>query len=120
MIEDPIKETVDIVDSWEAAGFTPQESRYYRRNGIGIQTVLRIRSMRNESTTDLTLTVVGAKLGPSWETVENLIGQVINDTGKLTRISRRDNGVDYRATGVYDLTFLSSEGVFYRVELTVL
>jgi hypothetical protein len=117
---DPIKETVDIVDSWELAGFSPHEAKYYRKNGIGIQTAIGIRSMRNESTTDLTLTVLGAKLGPSWETTENLIRQVLSDSGKLTRISRRDNGVDYRATGVYDLVFLSSEGVFYRVELTVL
>jgi hypothetical protein len=118
-MNDPIKETVDIVDSWEVAGFTPQESRYYRRNGIGIQTALRIKALPTDKA-DLFLTVVGAKLSPSWETVENLIEQVIDDTGKLTRISRLDNGVDYRSTGVYDLTFLSSEGVFYRVSLTVL
>ena len=119
MIEDPIKETVDIIDSWESAGFTPQESRYYRRNGIGIQTALRIKALPTDKAA-LFLTVVGAKMGPSWETVENLIGQVLNDSGKLTRIARIDNGVDYRATGVYDLAFLSSEGIFYRVSLTVL
>ena len=59
----------------------------------------------------MTLTISGSlTFGPSWEALEQMIGSMIGD-GRLTRISRRDGGVNYRASsGIYDLTFVPETG----------
>lgn len=50
--------------------------------------------------------IEGAKVAPSWETLQHVVRQCLkDDQGVFTRISRKDNGCNYNACGVYDLTY---------------
>ena len=73
---------------------------------------------------DMTIIITGCKkYTPKWETIQ----QVIRDTtsidgennGRLTRISRRDGGCNYRLPGKYDLTFIPNVGDAITIELDV-
>ena len=55
------------------------------------------------------ITIKGALLAPKWETLQEVLQQMTKTTGKLTRIARLDNGVNYQAPGEYALTFLTPE-----------
>lgn len=68
----------------------------------------------------MTITMTGtAKYAPSWDALQTLLRSMVNDNeAVLTRIARRDGGVSYRDSGVYDLT-LRTEGREVPVELHV-
>jgi hypothetical protein len=52
------------------------------------------------------ITINHCRYAPRWETINQVIREATNDPkGQLIRISRRDNGCDYRAPGIYDLDF---------------
>lgn len=59
--------------------------------------------------------------GPSWEDLQRLVVGMMNKPGVFTRISRRDNGTNYRDSyGVYDVTFIpETSGDAVEIELTV-
>lgn len=50
------------------------------------------------------IVITGCRKAPRWETLQLLLSESVDDTAKITRIHRADNGVDYQAIGVYDLT----------------
>jgi len=53
------------------------------------------------------IVIKGAQWTPEWETLQSMLIQATGAaSGKLTRISREDGKCDYRAPGVYNLTFL--------------
>jgi len=51
------------------------------------------------------ITMTGMRRTPSWGTLQEMIREALHESGKLTRINRKDGGVDYRALGTYELTF---------------
>jgi hypothetical protein len=59
---------------------------------------------------DITLTLAGLSLMPTWVTIQSLVRESLNTEGRLTRIVRPDGGCNYRATGVYHATFTPSTG----------
>jgi hypothetical protein len=60
----------------------------------------------------VTITITGAKLTPSWDRLQAMIGEMLQEKGLLTRIQREDHGVDYRAPGRYSLDYTTEEKVF--------
>ncbi len=65
------------------------------------------------------ITMTGCRQTPSWETLQDALRQATGDErALLTRISRDDNGANYRAPGVYTLTlrvFDAERTVRYQV-----
>lgn len=53
----------------------------------------------------MTITITNCKLAPKWTTINHLVREATGQPGTLVRIARRDNGVDYRALGEYDLSY---------------
>lgn len=54
----------------------------------------------------VTISITGVKQAPDWVTLEQLLRQSLGEeNGILSRIARRDGGVDYQAPGTYDLRF---------------
>lgn len=54
----------------------------------------------------MTIIIRGVSTTPKWETIQRLVEEIIGD-GLLTRISRVDNGYNYRAPGAYVVDFMS-------------
>jgi hypothetical protein len=64
------------------------------------------------------ITITDARHTPKWETLEQAIQEATDTNGQLTRINRKDGGVDYRAPGEYELTY-TVKGEETPIELTV-
>jgi hypothetical protein len=67
----------------------------------------------------LKITIQGANVAPSWSTIEMLIEEALDRSGKFTRISRDDHGCNYRATGSYTCDFVPERGDFVTVKVEV-
>jgi hypothetical protein len=65
----------------------------------------------------LKITIQGANKGPSWETLGRLVEQVLDRSGKFTRINRDDHGHNYRATGSYTCDFAPDRGHLVTVRV---
>jgi len=51
------------------------------------------------------ITITNVKYAPSWNALQAMIRDMTGDEkATFTRIQRRDKGVNYRGTGVYDVT----------------
>lgn len=73
---------------------------------------------------DMTITITGCKKHtPKWETIQQVIRETMNidgeNNGRLTRISRRDGGTNYRDPGEYDLTFIPNVGDAITIALDI-
>ncbi len=57
------------------------------------------------------IVIKGARWTPEWETLQSMLIQATGAApgSKLTRIARPDGKCDYRAPGVYNLTFLQHD-----------
>jgi ABC-type ATPase with predicted acetyltransferase domain len=55
----------------------------------------------------IAIKLTGCKQTPKWETLQQTIREMTKTEGQLTRIARMDGKCDYRATGIYKLTFLT-------------
>jgi len=66
------------------------------------------------------ITITHCRYAPRWETLQAIIRESTNEhDGLLIRISRLDNGCDYRAPGVYNLGFRMKNGCILPITLTV-
>ena len=65
------------------------------------------------------ITIEGAQLTPSWETLQEVVIQCLKQSGRFVRIRRRDNGCHYRGCGVYDVEFIPDRGDAVQIELDV-
>lgn len=67
------------------------------------------------------ITITGASRTPNWNTIQDVLRETTgHEKGMLTRIARKDNGVDYTAPGAFDLAFATFDGACSKpVELTV-
>ena len=67
----------------------------------------------------MSIRIDGARFAPEWETLQNAIRQSTDRSGMLTRISRKDNGVDYRAPGEYELLFVCDDSDEIEIGLSI-
>ena len=67
----------------------------------------------------MSIRIDGARFAPEWETLQNAILQSTDRSGMLTRISRKDGGVDYRAPGDYELLFVCDDSGEVEIDLSV-
>jgi len=69
---------------------------------------------------DMEIKITGAKHAPSWEALQTVIRtSLADDTGRITRINRRDGGCSYRDKGTYDLTYIPEVGDAIQIVLIV-
>ena len=55
---------------------------------------------------------------PRWGTIQRVLRELLNDDdGKLTRIARPDGRANYRALGVYELTFVGKDSTDVTLEV---
>ena len=69
--------------------------------------------------TRMSIRIDGARFAPHWENFRKFISQSTGRAGKLTRISRKDGGVDYRAPGEYELLFVCDDSGEVEIDLSV-
>ena len=69
--------------------------------------------------TRMSIRIDGARFAPHWENFQESIRQSTGRTGKLTRINRQDRGVNYRAPGEYELTFICDDADEIEIDLSV-
>ena len=67
---------------------------------------------------DVTITIIGAKNTPEWETLEKLITQTTGKSGKLIQIAKQNGGIDYRGHGEYKTTYLTNCGEKLHITMT--
>ena len=66
------------------------------------------------------ITITHCRYAPKWESLEQVIKEATNEPeGRLIRISRDDNGCNYRAPGIYSLGFRQSNNTVLPVKLEV-
>ena len=66
------------------------------------------------------ITITNCQYAPTWESLEQVIKEATNKPeGRLVRISRDDNGVNYRAPGVYSLGFRQSNSDMTILSITL-
>jgi hypothetical protein len=65
------------------------------------------------------LTISGAVVTPKWTTLEKMVATALDRAGRFSRIARRGAGCDYRAPGVYDVTFRPDSGDAVAVVIEV-
>ena len=66
------------------------------------------------------IVITHCRYAPRWETLETMIREATNEAdGRLVRIKRKDNGVDYRAIGVYRLDFRQNNKTILPITLRV-
>ena len=66
------------------------------------------------------ITITNASLTPRWESLQTIIRESTGDeSANLIRISRDDNGCDYRKTGAYTLGVRMENDSMMPVMLTV-
>lgn len=58
----------------------------------------------------LHITIVGSSITSSWQTLQQLIRELLNIEGRLTRIHRNDGNCNYHDKGDYTLTFTPNIG----------
>lgn len=68
----------------------------------------------------VSIKISGVAQAPMWETLQALIVEALNKEGRMTRIARPDGLCDYRAHGVYHVTFVPEVGDEVEVILEVL
>lgn len=52
------------------------------------------------------IVIENCRYAPTWASLEKVLKEALGDPdGHITRIARVDNGCDYRATGVYKLSW---------------
>ncbi len=70
----------------------------------------------------ITIVIQNVTIAPAWATTQQMLREVTgNPDGRLVRIDREDRGVDYRAPGIYNLTFEPRRGACcfpVRLEVT--
>lgn len=75
------------------------------------------------SMTSMEITITHCRYTPKWETLEQVIREATNDESstlvRINRISRCDNGCDYRKPGQYDLDVRRDNETILPVKLTV-
>ena len=66
------------------------------------------------------ITITHARYAPTWDSLQTIIRETTNTPeGKLTRISRNDNGCNYTAPGEYTLDYKVRKDVTLPIQLTV-
>lgn len=66
------------------------------------------------------ITITNCQQAPKWESLEQVIKEATNSPqGRLVRISRKDNGVNYRGPGVYSLGFRESNSEQTTLSITL-
>ena len=70
------------------------------------------------------ITITHARYVPSWVTLERVIKEATNEatnvhSGQLIAVQRRDGRSNYRAPGVYDLSFRQDNETVLPIELEV-
>lgn len=75
--------------------------------------------MMGDFMSDLLITINGANQTPTWDSLQSVIRETLNTTGRLTRISRDDGGSYYRGKGSYTLTFTPGRGDETHIHLIV-
>ena len=66
------------------------------------------------------ITITNCQFAPKWESLEQIIKEATNKPqGRLVRISRQDNGCNYRAPGTYSLGFRQSNSDMNILSITL-
>ena len=66
------------------------------------------------------ITLTHCRYTPKWDSLQTIIREATNDEScEITRISRVDNGCDYRAPGEYELDAKRSNNTILPIRLTV-
>ena len=67
----------------------------------------------------MSVRIDGARFAPHWETFQESIRQSTGRSGRLSRINRKDGGVNYRAPGEYELVFICDDADEIEIALSV-
>ena len=67
----------------------------------------------------MSIRIDGARFAPHWENFQEFISLSTGRAGRLTRINRKDSGVNYRAPGDYELMFVCDDSDEIEIGLSI-